>query len=40
MFLFVQPAFALCARWKSGEAIAWVWICLLAIHPWVLLAFA
>jgi 4-amino-4-deoxy-L-arabinose transferase-like glycosyltransferase len=40
VFLFVQPVFALCARWKSGEAIAWAWICLLAIHPWVLLAFA
>ncbi len=40
VFLFVQPVFALCARWKSGEAIAWAWLCLVAIHPWVLLAFA
>jgi 4-amino-4-deoxy-L-arabinose transferase-like glycosyltransferase len=40
VFLFVQPVFAFCARWRWGEAIVWAWICLVAIHPWVLLAFA
>lgn len=39
-FLMVAPAFALAARRKGGERLAWVYLCLLAAHPYALLAFA
>jgi len=34
------PVFALAARWKGGERLAWIYIVLAAAHPWALLAFA
>jgi 4-amino-4-deoxy-L-arabinose transferase-like glycosyltransferase len=39
-FLFVRPTWALLERFRWGEAAAWIWLTLVAIHPWILLAFA
>ena len=40
VFLMVAPVMALAARWRGGERLAWIYLCLLAAHPWALLAFA
>jgi hypothetical protein len=39
-FFMVAPVFALAARWKGGQRLAWIYIVLVAAHPWALLAFA
>jgi 4-amino-4-deoxy-L-arabinose transferase-like glycosyltransferase len=39
-YLIVAPVVALTARWRGGERLAWAYVCLLAAHPWALLAFA
>lgn len=39
-YLIVAPVFALTVRWRGGEGLAWAYVCLLAVHPWALLAFA
>jgi 4-amino-4-deoxy-L-arabinose transferase-like glycosyltransferase len=39
-FLMVAPVFALAAGREGGERLAWIYVCLIAAHPWALLAFA
>lgn len=39
-FLMVAPVFALAARWRDGERLAWIYVVLVAAHPWAMLAFA
>lgn len=38
-YFFVQPLLTLTSRWKHGEALAWVYVPLLALHPWIYLIF-
>ncbi len=40
VFLFVAPVFAFLARWKASERLAWIYIILLAAHPYLFLALA
>lgn len=39
-FFFVLPAYAFLSRFRSGEALAWTWVVLAVLHPWILLLFA
>lgn len=39
VYFFVQPLLTIGSRWKHGEALVWVWITLLALHPWMYLVF-
>lgn len=39
VFLMVAPAFALAARWRAGERLAWVYLVAVALHPYLVLAF-
>lgn len=40
VFLFVAPVFAFLARWKVGEWLAWIYLILLAAHPYLFLVLA
>jgi 4-amino-4-deoxy-L-arabinose transferase-like glycosyltransferase len=37
VYFIVQPTIALLARVRRGEAIAWAWLVVLALHPYLLL---
>jgi 4-amino-4-deoxy-L-arabinose transferase-like glycosyltransferase len=39
-YFMVAPVFEFTARWKGGERLAWIYVVLVAAHPWALLAFA
>ena len=38
VLLLVAPVFAFAARWRSGERLAWIYVLLLAAHPYLFLA--
>lgn len=40
VYVIAAPVFALAARTESGERLAWIYLVLLAIHPYLFLAFA
>jgi hypothetical protein len=37
VYFAVQPTLTLVARVRNGEAIAWLWLVALALHPYLLL---
>jgi len=40
VYIIAAPVFALAARRKSGERLAWIYLIALAVHPYLFLAFA